>query len=78
MGIDMNIDQPGLVTRAILAISYGLSSTLSTTTSTSKCIGYQALYGITDGGTTTAPYLAIHNLVAPESISLAKAIIVFW
>ncbi|KAH8594182.1 putative MFS transporter [Bisporella sp. PMI_857] len=63
---------------AISAVGYGLLSTLSTTTSVPKWIGYQILYGVASGCTTAAPYIAIQNLVSPEQISLAMAIIIFW
>ncbi|OQE46599.1 hypothetical protein PENCOP_c001G06091 [Penicillium coprophilum] len=67
-----------LVGGAISSIGYGLLSTLSVTTPVAKWIGYQILYGAGSGGTTAAPYIAVQNLVAPEQISLAMAIIIFW
>ncbi|OAT01728.1 MFS transporter, variant [Blastomyces dermatitidis ER-3] len=63
---------------AISAIGYGLLSTLSPTTPAAKWIWYQILYGVASGCTTTAPYIAIQNLVPAEQISQAMAIIIFW
>ncbi|KAJ5430736.1 Major facilitator superfamily domain general substrate transporter [Penicillium cf. griseofulvum] len=62
----------------VSSIGYGLLSTLSITTPAAKWIGYQILYGVGSGCTTAAPYIAIQNLVAPEQIPLAMAIIIFW
>ncbi|OJJ43509.1 hypothetical protein ASPZODRAFT_74146 [Penicilliopsis zonata CBS 506.65] len=63
---------------AISSIGYGLLSKLSPTTPTATWIGYQVLYGVGSGCTTAAPYIAIQSLVAPEQISLAMGIIIFW
>ncbi|KAJ5834130.1 Major facilitator superfamily domain general substrate transporter [Penicillium robsamsonii] len=66
-----------LVGGVISSVGYGLLSTLSPTTPAAKWIGYQVLYGAGSGSTTAAPYIAIQNLVAPEQIPLAMAIIIF-
>ncbi|GLI74765.1 hypothetical protein PoHVEF18_003013 [Penicillium ochrochloron] len=63
---------------AISAVGYGLLSTLSPSTSAAKWIGYQILYGVASGCTAAAPFIAIQNLVPPEQISLAMAIVIFW
>ncbi|KXG50686.1 Major facilitator superfamily domain, general substrate transporter [Penicillium griseofulvum] len=67
-----------LVGSVVSSIGYGLLSTLGVTTPAAKWIGYQILYGVGSGCTTAAPYIAIQNLVAPEQIPLAMAIIIFW
>ncbi|KAJ5618038.1 Major facilitator superfamily domain general substrate transporter [Penicillium hordei] len=61
----------------VSSIGYGLMSTLDTTTSVAKWIGYQVLYGVGSGCTTAAPYIAIQGLVAPEQIPIAMAIVIF-
>ncbi|RDW76680.1 MDR family MFS transporter [Aspergillus mulundensis] len=63
---------------AISAVGYGLLSTLSTSTSVAKWVGYQVLYGVASGCTTAAPYIAIQNLVPAPQIPQAMAIIIFW
>ncbi|KAJ0413779.1 major facilitator superfamily domain-containing protein [Aspergillus carlsbadensis] len=63
---------------AISAVGYGLLSTLSPTTSVAQWIGYQILYGVASGCSAAAPYIAIQNLVVPEQIPQAMAIIIFW
>ncbi|KAL2843003.1 major facilitator superfamily domain-containing protein [Aspergillus pseudodeflectus] len=63
---------------AISAVGYGLLSTLGPTTSVAQWIGYQILYGVASGCTAAAPYIAIQNLVVPEQIPQAMAIIIFW
>ncbi|KAL2786276.1 major facilitator superfamily-domain-containing protein [Aspergillus keveii] len=63
---------------AISAVGYGLLSTLSPTTSVAQWIGYQVLYGVAGGCMAAAPYIAIQNLVVPEQIPQAMAIIIFW
>ncbi|KAL3490681.1 major facilitator superfamily domain-containing protein [Aspergillus germanicus] len=63
---------------AVSAVGYGLLSTLSPTTSVAQWIGYQVLYGVAGGCMAAAPYIAIQNLVVPEQIPQAMAIIIFW
>ncbi|KAL2807758.1 major facilitator superfamily domain-containing protein [Aspergillus granulosus] len=63
---------------AISAVAYGLLSTLSPTTSVPQWIGYQVLYGVSSGCTAAAPFIAIQNLIVPEQIPQAMAIIIFW
>ncbi|KAL2842534.1 major facilitator superfamily domain-containing protein [Aspergillus pseudoustus] len=63
---------------AIAAVGYGLLSTLSPTTSVAQWIGYQVLYGVAGGCMAAGPYIAIQNLVVPEQIPQAMAIIIFW
>ncbi|KAJ5676565.1 uncharacterized protein N7477_002198 [Penicillium maclennaniae] len=62
---------------ALAAIGYGVMSTIKPTTSSSKWIGYQILYGVGSGAMTSAPYVAIQNLVPPPQIPIAMAIIIF-
>ncbi|KAL4905453.1 hypothetical protein BDW74DRAFT_152651 [Aspergillus multicolor] len=62
---------------ALAAIGYGLMSMLKPTTSSSKWIGYQILYGVGSGAMTSAPYVAVQNLVPPPQIPIAMAIIIF-
>ncbi|KAK2616272.1 hypothetical protein QQS21_000706 [Conoideocrella luteorostrata] len=69
---------PFLVAGAcISAISYGLLSQLSTTTSVAAWIGYQILYGVGSGCTTAAPYIAKQNLVPAKQIPQVMGIIIF-
>ncbi|KAJ5368968.1 uncharacterized protein N7496_008728 [Penicillium cataractarum] len=63
---------------AISAVGYGLLSTLSSSTSAAKWIGYQVLYGVAGGCMAAAPYIAIQNLVPAEQIPVAMAIVIFW
>ncbi|KAL2814870.1 major facilitator superfamily domain-containing protein [Aspergillus cavernicola] len=63
---------------AISAIGYGLLSTLSPTTPVANWIGYQILYGVASGCTAAAPYIAVQNLIPPNQIPQAMAIIIFW
>ncbi|OQE04920.1 hypothetical protein PENVUL_c028G01477 [Penicillium vulpinum] len=63
---------------SMTAIGYGLMSMIKPTTSSSKWIGYQILYGVGSGAMTSAPYVAIQNLVPPPQIPIAMAIIIFW
>ncbi|CAI7624687.1 unnamed protein product [Penicillium palitans] len=62
---------------ALASIGYGLMSMIKPTTSSSKWIGYQVLYGVGSGAMTSAPYVAIQNLVPPPQIPIAMAIIIF-
>ncbi|KAL6233344.1 hypothetical protein BDW75DRAFT_242144 [Aspergillus navahoensis] len=62
---------------ALAAIGYGLMSMLKLTTSSSKWIGYQILYGVGSGAMTSAPYVAVQNLVPASQIPIAMAIIIF-
>ncbi|KAJ5272899.1 hypothetical protein N7478_008024 [Penicillium angulare] len=62
---------------AFTAIGYGLMSMIKPTTSPSKWIGYQVLYGVGSGAMSSAPYIAIQNLVPPPQIPIAMAIIIF-
>ncbi|KAJ5087226.1 hypothetical protein N7456_010842 [Penicillium angulare] len=61
---------------ALVAIGYGLMSMIKPTTSSSKWIGYQVLYGVGSGAMSSAPYIAIQNLVPPPQIPIAMAIII--
>ncbi|EEH06654.1 efflux pump [Histoplasma capsulatum G186AR] len=62
---------------AAVAIGYGLMSMIKPRTSPSKWIGYQILYGVGSGAMSSAPYIAIQNLVSPPQIPIAMAIIIF-
>ncbi|OQE41178.1 hypothetical protein PENCOP_c005G08329 [Penicillium coprophilum] len=62
---------------SMAAIGYGLMSMIKPTTSSSKWLGYQVLYGVGSGAMTSAPYIAIQNLVPPPQIPIAMAIIIF-
>ncbi|KAJ5826940.1 hypothetical protein N7447_003703 [Penicillium robsamsonii] len=62
---------------SMTAIGYGLMSLIKPTTASSKWLGYQVLYGVGSGAMTSAPYIAIQNLVPPPQIPVATAIIIF-
>ncbi|KAJ5188443.1 hypothetical protein N7491_004768 [Penicillium cf. griseofulvum] len=62
---------------AVTAIGYGLMSLIKPTTISHKWLGYQVLYGVGSGAMTSAPYIAIQNLVPPPQIPIAMAIIIF-
>ncbi|KAJ5382596.1 hypothetical protein N7517_000507 [Penicillium concentricum] len=62
---------------ALTAIGYGLMSLIKPKTTSSKWLGYQVLYGVGSGAMTSAPYIAIQNLVPPPQIPIAMAIIIF-
>ncbi|KAF3054691.1 Efflux pump afoB [Trichoderma lentiforme] len=59
------------------AIGYGLMSMIKPTTGSSKWLGYQVLYGVGSGAMSSAPYIAIQNLIPPPQIPIAMAIIIF-
>ncbi|KAI0377224.1 major facilitator superfamily domain-containing protein [Hypomontagnella monticulosa] len=62
---------------AFAAIGYGLMSMFTPTTSPSRWIGYQVLYGIGSGSMASAAYIAVQNLVPTPQIPIAMAIIIF-
>lgn len=58
-------------------IGYGLLSSLSPSTSNSRRIGYQVLFGIGIGSATTTPFIAVQGLVSPAQIPVAMGIVIF-
>ncbi|KAI0007094.1 hypothetical protein F4779DRAFT_643495 [Xylariaceae sp. FL0662B] len=66
-----------LVGTVLTTIAYGLLSTLAPDTPVSKWIGYQVLFGVGCGMSTTTPFIAIQNLVPAAQISIAMGILIF-
>lgn len=61
----------------MMAIGYGLASTLSPSTSTGRWIGYQILYGTGSGSGLQMPLIAVQNTVMPAQIPVAMGLTTF-
>ncbi|AEO64425.1 uncharacterized protein THITE_2110561 [Thermothielavioides terrestris NRRL 8126] len=66
-----------MLSGAIGAISNGLFSTFSPTTSTGKLVGYQILNGVRRGLGMQMPLIAVQASLKPEDVAIGISIVVF-
>ena len=67
----------GIASGVFAAIGSGLLTTLTSTTSTRKWIGYEILQGVGGGFGIQIPIMAVQNVVTKEELSIATALVVF-